>query len=180
VPKSYFDALKEIIEAKESEVQTVPISDSSNILMIPKSCSELYATLENFIFNIVNTQFILKPASYLHESKSGTQCFLGFASIPDEQNQFILGNYFLHQFYTVLDFERNVVMVGRKENGLEESDMVMLREFVPPAAAAPVAPASVERNDEKVPAKEDEAQPSAETSMEHSSLQSDMDKIAKR
>jgi hypothetical protein len=126
IPKSYFDALKEIISAKESSLKTVPVSKSSEILMILKSCQEVENSLENFVFNIVNQKFIMKPKSYLHESKSGKQCYLGFSSSPDEENQFVLGNYFLHQFYTVLDYERNVIMIGRKQNGLEDSDMVSI------------------------------------------------------
>jgi len=94
--------------------------------MIPKSCQEVENSLENFVFNIVNQKFIMKPKSYLHESKSGKSCYLGFSSSPEEKNQFVLGNYFLHQFYTVLDYERNVIMLGRKQNGLDDSDMVSI------------------------------------------------------
>lgn len=150
--------------------------------MIPKSCEEVENTLENFVFNIVNQKFVMKPKSYLHASKSGKQCYLGFSSSPDEENQFVLGNYFLHQFYTVLDYERNVIMLGRKQNGLDDSDMVTIRSYDLPAAPVAVpeyVPAVVSEKEEPEPKHQEAPEPALETN-EHSSLQAEMDKIAKR
>jgi hypothetical protein len=39
-------------------------------------------------------------------------CFIGISSIPDSLNQYRLGTIFLRNFYTALDFDKNLIMIG--------------------------------------------------------------------
>jgi hypothetical protein len=40
------------------------------------------------------------------------ECFIGVQSIPDNFNQYRLGTIFLRNFYTGLDYENNLIMIG--------------------------------------------------------------------
>ena len=40
------------------------------------------------------------------------ECFIGVQSIPDSYNQYRLGTIFLRNFYTALDYEHNLVIMG--------------------------------------------------------------------
>lgn len=39
-------------------------------------------------------------------------CFIGIASIPDKYNQYRLGTIFLRNFYTGLNFDKNMLLIG--------------------------------------------------------------------
>lgn len=40
------------------------------------------------------------------------ECFVGIQSIPDSANQYRLGTIFLRNFYTALDFDNNLILIG--------------------------------------------------------------------
>jgi len=39
-------------------------------------------------------------------------CFIGISSLPDSVGQYRLGTIFLRNFYTSLDFDKNLIMIG--------------------------------------------------------------------
>jgi len=39
-------------------------------------------------------------------------CFIGVQAIPDSANQYRLGRVFLRNFYTALDYDKNLIMIG--------------------------------------------------------------------
>lgn len=39
-------------------------------------------------------------------------CFIGISSLPDSVGQYRLGTIFLRNFYTALDFDKNLIMIG--------------------------------------------------------------------
>jgi hypothetical protein len=39
-------------------------------------------------------------------------CFIGIQSIPNSANQFRLGTIFLRNFYTALDYDQDLIMIG--------------------------------------------------------------------
>jgi len=41
-----------------------------------------------------------------------SDCFIGLESIPDDENQYRLGRVFLRNFYTGLDYDQNLIMIG--------------------------------------------------------------------
>ena len=57
----------------------------------------------------------MHPKGYLFTV--GTQCHIGIESIPDDFNQFRLGTIFLRNFYTVLEFDLNLIMLGINSEG---------------------------------------------------------------
>ena len=52
---------------------------------------------------------------YLY-TKNG-KCFVGIESIPDRFNQIRLGRVFLRNFYTSLDFENDLIILGLNLGG---------------------------------------------------------------
>lgn len=73
-------------------------------------------------FHIQSTQVSINPRGYLYEVDAysyppGVKCFIGIESIPDILNHFRLGTIFLRNFYTVLDFENNLIVVGVNKIG---------------------------------------------------------------
>jgi hypothetical protein len=56
---------------------------------------------------------VIKPRGYLYRQPLQTNdCFIGIESIPDSSNQYRLGRVFLRNFYTALDYEQNLIMIG--------------------------------------------------------------------
>ena len=50
-------------------------------------------------------------------NKDGSECRIGIESIPDRMNHYRLGVSFLQHFYTALDYERNLIVVGLSQSG---------------------------------------------------------------
>jgi cbb3-type cytochrome oxidase subunit 3 len=48
----------------------------------------------------------------LYSLGAQNDCFIGISSIPDKYNQYRLGTIFLRNFYTGLDFENNMLLIG--------------------------------------------------------------------
>jgi hypothetical protein len=65
---------------------------------------------------IQDTLITIKPKGYLYKmDKVKEECFIGVQSIPDNFNQYRLGTIFLRNFYTGLDYENNLVLIGVNE-----------------------------------------------------------------
>ena len=90
-------------------VQTV---DENDILISRKKCSELYDLYSDLKFTIQGTEITIKPKGYLYSLGAQNDCFIGLSSIPDKYNQYRLGTIFLRNFYTGLDFENNMLLIG--------------------------------------------------------------------
>ena len=90
-------------------VQTV---DENDILVSRKKCSELYDLYSDLKFTIQGTEITIKPKGYLYSLGAQNDCFIGLSSIPDKYNQYRLGTIFLRNFYTGLDFENNMLLIG--------------------------------------------------------------------
>lgn len=52
-----------------------------------------------------------------------SDCFIGIQSIPDRYNQYRLGTIFLRNFYTGLDYENNLVVLGIN-NGITSAELI--------------------------------------------------------
>ena len=57
------------------------------------------------------------PAGYIY-SLAGQEndCFIGISQIPDQSNQYRLGTIFLRNFYTALDYDENLIIMGINKN----------------------------------------------------------------
>jgi len=56
---------------------------------------------------------VLRPRGYLYHLDGQTKtCFIGIQKIPNSANQYRLGTIFLRNFYTALDFDNNLILMG--------------------------------------------------------------------
>ena len=80
-----------------------------------ETCGDLQKNLKPIEFMIQNTTFTITPRGYLY-SMDG-HCYVGIEGIPNSLNQYRLGNVFLRSFYTVLDFDNDIIMLGLNVDG---------------------------------------------------------------
>ena len=64
-------------------------------------------------------------------------CFVGIQSIPDETNQFRLGTVFLRNFYTALDYDKNLIMIGVNAESAGGSEVEILGRVANPYNRGP-------------------------------------------
>jgi lipopolysaccharide assembly outer membrane protein LptD (OstA) len=86
--------------------------DGRDMLVSSKSCAYLQNMLGDLQFMLQSTQITIKPKGYLYSLPNQDDCFIGVQSIPDKFNQFRLGTIFLRNFYTGLDFDKNLILIG--------------------------------------------------------------------
>ena len=112
VPESVFENLLNEMRTKEKTIGSYPVDDKT-ILVAHQPCDKLYDTLGDISFNLQGTKVEIKPRGYLYPmSFDMTRCFIGIEKIPDSSNQYRLGTIFLRNFYTALDFDNNLVLMG--------------------------------------------------------------------
>lgn len=63
-------------------------------------------------------------------------CFLGIESIPDSANQYRLGTVFLRNFYTALNFDQNLIMIGVNKGSSNLAKATIIGEAYNPFAEA--------------------------------------------
>lgn len=87
--------------------------EDKEVLVAHKPCERLYKTMGNLKFKLQGTTMILKPRGYLYYLNADiTKCFIGIQKIPDSANQYRLGTVFLRNFYTALDYDNNLILMG--------------------------------------------------------------------
>ena len=101
--------------SQESSLQQEILGVGRIRLFSPKPCDEIVKSLSVLEFNIQQSTVRLSAKGYLYD-KDG-KCFVGIESIPDKFNHIRLGRVFLRNFYTVLDFENNYIMLGINLSG---------------------------------------------------------------
>ena len=88
-----------------------------------KSCRELESIYQPLVFNLDKAVVSIKPKGYLYSFRGSDDCFIGIESIPDRKNQYRLGTIFLRNFYTALDFDKDIIMIGLNNDGYT-SDLI--------------------------------------------------------
>lgn len=59
----------------------------------------------------------ITPQGYLYNLEGREKdCFIGISQIPDSSNQYRLGTIFLRNFYTALDYDENLIIMGVNKN----------------------------------------------------------------
>ena len=86
------------------------IIENDEILVARKQCFDLYDVLKPISFHVQNTEIVIKPRGYTYSM--GNDCFIGISAIDDSLHQIRLGTVFLRNFYTGLDFDKNMIMLG--------------------------------------------------------------------
>ena len=83
-------------------------------IQIPnKRCSEVVDELSVIQFKLEQTNIIIQPSGYTYQiDKNQDYCQVGLQPIMHESHEYRLGNIFLRNFYTALDFDKDVIMIG--------------------------------------------------------------------
>ena len=112
VPESVFENLVNELRVKERSIGAMKVDDRM-IIVAHKPCDKIYDTLGDISFRLQGTKVELKPRGYLYPmSLDMSKCFVGIEKIPNSANQYRLGTIFLRNFYTALDFDNNLVLMG--------------------------------------------------------------------
>ena len=113
VPETMFiNVVKQMQKTPNVNIQAQNVS-GHQIIVARNSCEELYDTLGDIEFALQGTIMMIKPRGYLFRQPMMTKdCFFGIESIPDSANQYRLGRLFLRNFYTGLDYDNNLIMIG--------------------------------------------------------------------
>jgi hypothetical protein len=61
-----------------------------------------------------------------------TRCFIGIEKIPDSSNQYRLGTIFLRNFYTGLDFDNNIILIGVNRGSSNRAKAYIFGELLNP------------------------------------------------
>lgn len=112
--------MKDQIKRIDASV-TVQTVDDIEILVSRKKCADLYDLYSDLQFTIQGTEITIKPKGYLYSLGAQQDCFIGIGSIPDKYNQYRLGSIFLRNFYTGLDFDNNLLLIGINQGSTSAS-----------------------------------------------------------
>ena len=111
LPATQFRQVRDYMKTQDRSL-TVRTVEDMEILVSRKRCSDLFHVFSDLKFMLQNTQITIKPEGYLYHLGNQNDCFVGIQSIPDKYNQYRLGTVFLRNFYTGLDFENNMLVIG--------------------------------------------------------------------
>ena len=111
VPNKIFENIKLAMKMHERSIYESNV-DGRTILVARKSCEDLAKKLKPIEFALQNTKIVIQPRGYLYHLQGQSDCFIGIESIPDRTNQYRLGTVFLRNFYTALDYDQNLIIIG--------------------------------------------------------------------
>lgn len=77
------------------------------------NCEDLWDKLKPIEFKIEKTVITIEPKGYTYMlSADQGYCQIALEGIPNESNEYRLGTAFLRNFYTVFDFDGDVIYLG--------------------------------------------------------------------
>jgi len=77
------------------------------------TCKQLSKKLDPVSFRIENTVFELKPMAYLHQGSGICQFAIAKNPLDNFNNgNFLFGSLFLKHFYTIFDFDKELISLG--------------------------------------------------------------------
>lgn len=79
-------------------------------------CSNFSSELQPLTIRLNNNNFIIPPEGYLLEDKFEHRCVIAVSYISDATELYILGDTFLRNFYTVLNFDDYTVAFAVSSN----------------------------------------------------------------
>lgn len=112
LPQTMFDNVMREISKVDRTVFTQQV-DGNTIMVSRKQCKDLWNSYSDISFMLSGTEISIKPRGYLYSlPNQNDDCFIGLQAIPDSANQYRLGTIFLRNFYTGLDYDQNLIMIG--------------------------------------------------------------------
>jgi len=102
------------MKAKEPKIGEFKLHDNDKTVMVAhKPCDRVYNSLGDISFTLQGVRIELQPRGYMYSLDGDvTKCFIGIEKIPDSANQYRLGTIFLRNFYTGLDYDNNLILMG--------------------------------------------------------------------
>ena len=124
IPQTMFTKVIGDMRQHEISVHSETI-ENRQVLVARRRCEDLYDTLQSIEFILQGTSIKISPRGYLYRLQGqDNDCFIGIESIPDSENHYRLGRIFLRNFYTTLDFDKNLIMLGVNARTAGESEMI--------------------------------------------------------
>lgn len=118
IPASQFDKLMERMLQDDKSITKQDIEGAGTIMVSTKSCRDLESIYKPLVFHLDKAEITIKPQGYLFNLPMQDDCFIGIQSIPDRANQYRLGTTFLRNFYTALDYDKDIIMLGLNNDGV--------------------------------------------------------------
>lgn len=136
LPETIFNNVLQAMRKDERSVYPYQL-DGRMILAARRDCEDLYTTMKDIEFMLQNTKIVIKPKGYMYKLWGmENDCFLGIESIPDSANQYRLGTIFLRNFYTALNFDQNLIMIGVNKGSSDLAKATIIGEAYNPFAEA--------------------------------------------
>ena len=90
------------------------------IRVVNLNCKDVWEKLKPISFKIESTTITIEPRGYTYQlDKNQGYCQIGLQSIHGETSQYILGTVFLRNFYTVLDYDNDLIAIGVNKGSAE-------------------------------------------------------------
>ena len=103
--KSMHDGYRVISEVADNGLKEIRIRHHK--------CRDLWEKLEPIQFKLEETEIMINPRGYTYQMDPDQNfCQIGLQGIPGDNNEYRLGTIFLRNFYTSLDYDRDLIAVG--------------------------------------------------------------------
>lgn len=77
------------------------------------NCRDIWDQLKPISFKLENTTIMIQPRGYTYQlDPDQGYCQIGIQPTPGESNEYRLGTIFLRNFYTVLDYDNDLIAIG--------------------------------------------------------------------
>ena len=89
--------------------------DSSITIEANKPCSQIYNVLSPISFKLQSTTISIAPRGLTLKSDPNSEdekCRIALEKLVGVSNEYRLGNVFLRNFYTALDFDNDLIIIG--------------------------------------------------------------------
>jgi len=118
MPMSEFKQLEANLKKVDPTVTQARLNkdDDGPILQSSRNCKDLYDMFGNLQFTLHQTMVVIKPRGYLYAYEGQDDCYIGVQAIADALGEYRLGSIFLRNFYTGLDYEHNMLLIGLNKN----------------------------------------------------------------
>ena len=118
-----FDAISMKMMQQDSSLFIANLNGTS-VLISKDMCQNVAKRLSPFSLKVQDKHMSINPTGYLYTVQNSRYCYVGIQqNSEDNQTQITLGQIFLRNFYTVLDYKNNLILAGVNANSINDSSM---------------------------------------------------------
>lgn len=78
-----------------------------------KNCKDVWGFLKPIAFKLEKTNIVIQPRGYTYQlDPNQGYCQIGIQPTPGDSNEYRLGTIFLRNFYTALDYDADLIVIG--------------------------------------------------------------------